>query len=180
MLKKKRCKGCGKYFQPQRPLQMVCANFECVRKYQDKKEKKRAQTERKRLKQQKELLKPVSELKKELQVVFNRYIRLRDRHQPCISCGRPLGTKYDAGHLFPVGHYDGIRFDEDNVHAQCVQCNRDKHGNQSEYMLRLPDRIGKDRYVELLNRREQVIKLTGPEIRVKIKEYKAKIKKLKE
>ena len=30
---------------------------------------------------------------------FNTFIRLRDKHQPCISCGKPLEGKYDAGHF---------------------------------------------------------------------------------
>ena len=48
-------------------------------------------------------------------------IRLRDKHQPCISCGKPLEGKYDAGHFFQQQN-NRSRFNEDNVHGQCVHC----------------------------------------------------------
>jgi hypothetical protein len=58
--------------------------------------------------------KTVGQLKKQLQPIFNEYIRLRDEGKPCISCGSY--NKLQAGHFWAVGGYDGLRFDEDNVH----------------------------------------------------------------
>ena len=46
-----------------------------------------AKAERKITRQKKEKLKGKAEFKKEAQAVFNRFIRLRDSEQPCISCG---------------------------------------------------------------------------------------------
>ncbi len=63
------------------------------------------------------------------QVVFNKYIRLRDKDKPCVSCDKPLGSKYDAGHYFSSGGHKAVTFDENNVHGQCVTCNQHKHGN---------------------------------------------------
>ena len=29
----------------------------------------------------------------------------------------------NAGHFFSVGNWDGLRFDEENVHGECAPCN---------------------------------------------------------
>ena len=86
------------------------------------------------------------------QFYFNRYIRLRDFGKPCISCGCP---NFDhASHFFPVRGNPKLRFDEDNVHGGCARCNTFMYGNQFEYGQRLPDRIGKNKFDELLMRKQ--------------------------
>lgn len=65
-----------------------------------------------------------------LDKVFSLYIRLRDskefgfRAARCISCGdvKPFDM-FDAGH-FVSRNAMAIRWDEDNVHAECCRCNR--------------------------------------------------------
>ena len=126
----------------------------------------------------KEKLKTHSEWLNDLQKVFNTYIRLRDTGKPCISCDRPLRDKFDAGHYFSVGAYPNIRFNEDNVHGQCVYCNQHLHGNVSEYAIRLPLRIGEKRYKELLEARNKPNKLTIDEIKLKIGYYKYEIREI--
>ncbi|MDR1089916.1 MAG: recombination protein NinG [Prevotella sp.] len=124
----------------------------------------------------KEKLKTHSMWLNDLQKVFNKYIRLRDKGKPCISCGCTLTGKYDAGHFMSVGAYPNIRFNEDNVHGQCVACNQHRHGNTTEYSLSLPMRIGIERYERLLQIRNEPLKLTTGEIKEKINYYKLKIK----
>jgi hypothetical protein len=123
-------------------------------------------------------LKTHSDWLKDLQKVFNKYIRLRDHNMPCVSCGRKLGEKYDAGHYFSVGAYPNLRFNETNVHASCVYCNQHKHGNIAEYSIRLPERIGEDAYKQLLIDRSKPLKLTIPEIIEFIEVYKNKVKNI--
>ena len=65
--------------------------------------------------------KTLSKLKNDLQVIFNKYIRLRDNDKPCVSCGKR--NKLQAGHYFAVKNYDAFRFDERNVHGECAGCN---------------------------------------------------------
>jgi hypothetical protein len=115
----------------------------------------------------------------DLQKVFNSYIRLRDADQPCISCNRPLKGKYDAGHFFSVGAYPNLRFDEDNVHGQCVHCNQHRHGAISEYAIYLPIRIGIEKFESLKERRAKPLKLSIPDIKEMIDYYKLKVKTLK-
>lgn len=118
-----------------------------------------------------------SQWMKETQKVFNAFIRARDKGKFCISCPRPLAGKYDAGHYFPSS-YPMLRLDEDNVHGQCVQCNRDKHGNLAEYKIRLTARIGQERFDALEQRRLTPKHYTIPEL-IELKEfYKHKLKQL--
>lgn len=74
---------------------------------------------------------------------FNEFIRLRDKDQPCISCGR---YKIEhAGHYYPAGKFTSVRFNEDNAHGQCLHCNYFLHGNLIKYRVFLLRRIGEAR-----------------------------------
>ncbi len=85
---------------------------------------------------------------KRAQVDFNRYIRLRDKNDGCISCGRFInndhlrGGDYDCGHYRSVGSCRELRFDPLNAHKQCKHCNRDLSGNVVEYRINLIKKIG--------------------------------------
>ena len=67
-------------------------------------------------------------LKAKLQIVFNKYIRLRDSEDGCfvcISCGEVKRVEdMDAGHYYATKGYDGLRFNEYNVNGECSGCNR--------------------------------------------------------
>lgn len=178
VLKPKKCKYCKLEFTPTKPLQMVCS-YKCGIEYGKAVIKsKQSQEWENQKKSIKERLKTHSDYLKELQVIFNKYIRLRDKDQPCISCGRELKGKYDAGHYFSVGAYPNLRYDENNCFGQCVHCNQHKHGATIEYGLRLPDRIGLDAYNKLIEEKDKPFKLTVPEIVELKKIYKEKIKAL--
>jgi hypothetical protein len=73
----------------------------------------------------------------DLQDAFNAWIRLRDAGQPCISCGRPYGDRWHAGHYRSVGSEPSLRFEPDNVHLQCPACNLHLCGNQAPYRVNL-------------------------------------------
>ena len=175
-VRQKKCRICKEWFKPRySTLQPVCNNPKCIlefKKQQDAK-KRKAQT-----KQMREALYTYSTWLKKLQVVFNKYIRERDKAKGCISCGRSFSGKYDAGHFYSVGSHPELRFDEDNVHGQCVYCNQHKHGSIAEYSEGLEARIGVDRLKALRGRRGQNLKLSIPEIKEEIERYKQKIKKL--
>ncbi len=139
----------------------------------DVKRKEKALKEKK-----KESLMTLSDWLKIAQVHFNRYIRERDKNKPCISCGEFRKTN-DAGHYFSVGLYPNLRFNEDNCHRQCVFCNRHLHGNESEYSLNLPNRIGKENFEKLVSERNKPKHYTIPEVKFLIETYKQKLKDLK-
>ena len=77
---------------------------------------------------------------------FNKFIRERDKHLGCISCG---GAVENAGHYYSAGQYPPLRFNEDNVHGQTIACNKWRHGNLIEYRKGLVKRIGEDRVRKL-------------------------------
>ena len=76
-------------------------------------------------------------------------VRLRDKGKPCISCGCQWRTNFEAGHCFPT-RFNSIRFNWFNINGQCFRCNNFLRGNQEEYILNLPERIGKDNFKELI------------------------------
>lgn len=167
--KNKKCKECGENFTPFKTTQVVCstkcASILAEKKVWHKEKKERA-----------EKLRTRTEWLNILQVVFNKYIRERDKNKPCISCGKSLIGKFDAGHYFAVGSYPNLRFNENNVHGQCVYCNQHLHGNHVEYGIQLIKRIGQFDYDKLMMLRNDPLKMTLFEIKQKIKLYKLLIK----
>ena len=91
--------------------------------------------------------KTLSQLKAIAVTHFHKYIRNRDRGKPCVSCGRH--TTLQAGHYYSAGQHPSVRFNEDNVHGQCLSCNYFKHGNLINYSHNLLDRIGQERFKKL-------------------------------
>lgn len=124
----------------------------------------------------------LSALIEQTQVLFNKYIRLRDEGKPCISSGHPYKRDNEAGHCFSVKQYAGLRFDYDNVHGQSVQDNRFNEGNHLDYLINLPKRIGEERFHALIKRAEDYKKnghkFTRDELYDIQKEVKQKIKNL--
>lgn len=177
-LKEKKCKQCGIKFIPQNTLQSVCSLACAVEFNQRYFKAKRDRDWKEKKKELKEKTKTHSQWLNELQVVFNTYIRARDKNKGCISCGKPLTGKFDAGHYLSVGAYPGRRFDEDNVHGQCVECNQHKHGNHVEYGIRLRARISEIAFDTLMSMRNEPDKLTIYEIKEKIEHYKKLTKSL--
>jgi hypothetical protein len=92
-------------------------------------------------------IKSTTELANEAQKEFNKYIRTRDAHLPCISCGRPN----DGNHQRHASHYRSVkaakqlRFNTYNVHASCMQCNSHDSGRIVEYRIGLENKIGREK-----------------------------------
>ena len=91
------------------------------------------------------------QLIKKAQIVFNKFIRERDIDQPCINCGNY--RKLQAGHFYAAGFYSSLRFDEDNVHGECLQCNYfNSQSHAQGYAVNIIRRIGEER-VNLLHQK---------------------------
>ncbi len=118
--------------------------------------------------------KPKSFYVNKFQSLFNKYIRTRDKDDPCISCGKHR-TTYHAGHYLSVGGHTELRFNEDNVHKQCVYCNVFLSGNLLNYRNGLINKIGLER-VLILESKHEPNKLTIPDIKELILNYKEKIR----
>lgn len=133
--------------------------------------------QRKESREKREKLKTRSDHLREAQTVFNAFIRERDKDMPCISCGRFHQGSYDAGHYRSVGACPELRFNEDNVHRQCVPCNQHKSGNVVEFRIGLVARIGELRVAEL-ERKHEPRKYTIDEAKAIKDEYRIKLKGL--
>jgi hypothetical protein len=185
-LKPRACKQCGERFMPDRLGQTI--HKECVYPFAlkliEKKLKAKAKTERAQTRARKEAIQTIPELIRIAQREFNAYIRARDRHQPCICCGHPLGDgevggAYDCGHYRSTGSASHLRFDERNAHAQRKVCNRYGAGRAVDYRIGLVARLGVEA-VEALESDNGIRKWNRDELRQIAATYKAKRKELED
>ena len=117
--------------------------------------------------------KSVSKLKKDLWVVFSKYIRQRDKYT-CVTCGKKgEGSGIHAGHYITmsVGGL-GLYFHEKNVHAQCYRCNIHLSGNWTAYREFILKQYGQEVDTKLLNMKSQIVKLSEQDYIEKIAHYK--------
>lgn len=114
-------------------------------KKQASKQKEADREFKRETKRRKVAAKSKSDWAKEAQREFNRFIRLRDAKQPCISCQRHHQGQYHAGHYKTVGAHPELRFNEDNCFKQCAPCNNHLSGNITNYRPNLIELIGQNR-----------------------------------
>ncbi|WP_196248838.1 recombination protein NinG [Burkholderia multivorans] len=181
-LKPKKCRECGVVFTPARSLQKVCSPACAVALTEKEKARKLARAqraERKSLREALDKAKTRGTHLRELQTVFNRWIRARDADLPCISCGRPASWKgqWDAGHYRSVGSNPAVRFDPLNVNKQCGPCNVHLSGNLIAYRAGLVAKIGLEA-VERLEGPHLPLKLTIAEIQDMKAFYRAELRKI--
>lgn len=185
-MSKRKCANCKERSEASvmliKGLQAFC-DKECLIEYASANVKKLAEKgrniERKQLaeKKRKLNLNDKSLRRKAAQNAFNAYIRLRDKDQPCISCGRYHEGQYHAGHYLTRGAHPELAFEPLNCHKQCSACNNHLSGNIANYRIRLIDKIGLDK-VEWLEGKHEPKKYTCDELKLIETTYKNKIKEL--
>lgn len=171
-----RCKNCKEKFEPKTFNRKYCYKDECIDAYFIYLKKEAAKKWNKEKKKRKEKLQTVQDLMKVAQSVFNKWIRLRDKGKPCISCNNPVPKKVNAGHYIASGKSKFLTFNEDNVHLQCEYCNTYLHGNLLDYRINLFDKIGKERVEYLEANRHKTKKYTREEILAITDKYKKLLK----
>lgn len=120
--------------------------------------------------------KSISTLKKKLWKEFSIFIRTRD-NWICFTCGRKAeGSGLHAGHFISkaVGGL-ALYFDEENVNAQCYNCNINLGGNIWEY----GQRLGKEKVDSLYKKKLLYTKWSIEDYENKIKYYKEKNENLR-
>jgi len=183
----KKCRACPNKFEPFNSLQVACSPA-CALQYAQKDLQKaaerKAKEKRQWIREGRKRLKSRGEWLKEAQAEFNKFVRLRDRFQPCISCGTYpddsgliTGSRIDAGHYRSVGACPELRFEELNCHAQCVKCNQHLSGNTVEYRIRLIQRIGTEA-VEWVEGPHDPKKYTVDDLKAIIAHYRRKNREL--
>lgn len=102
--------------------------------------------------------------------IFSQYIRLRDGR--CVSC--ETGGAENAGHFW----HNVLDFDEDNINAQCVRCNKWLSGNLASYSVYLLGKLGKRGFDKLNLKHTRAMKsnkLTIEDYEKIITKYKKKL-----
>lgn len=163
-MKLKKCRICKEEFFANFTTKIVCSIACALIHAKQVREKKQRKADAARRQE----LKTPSTIKKEAQVEFNKFIRLRDHGLPCISCQREeweilastgkgsIGGLWDAGHYLSRGARPEHRFNEDNCHKQCKRCNGGS-GNFSSvdatvitrYRENLIEKIGEEKLLAL-------------------------------
>ena len=154
--KKCKAKGCGREFRPIRPMQCVCSpvcGLSVARAKREQAEAKKLKEQRKKDREKREELKPLKWFHAKTKAAVHKYIRTRDKDEPCISCGTTESAQWDAGHFISVGSDSSLRYDFFNIHKQCCVCNQHKSGNLLRYRANLIPKIGE----------QEVLRLEGPQ-----------------
>lgn len=167
-----RCRNCKEKFEPVRFNQKYCLKDECIRVFV---EEAKSKAWKKTKKNMQEDLETIQDLVKATQIVFNKYIRLRDKDELCISC-KQKPKKSNAGHYYNANNHWNVRFNEDNVHLQCEHCNTFLSANLINYRENLLKKIGEDKFQLLEAEANKTRKFTKEELKEIIETYKKKIK----
>lgn len=144
-MKDKTCKACKEKFTLSRSMQSVCSPacaLALVTAKSARQAKVKAVAEKRETKARLEKLKSRAEWAREAQAAFNRWVRLRDAADACISCGRHHQGQYHAGHYLSRGAHPELAYEPLNCHKQCSPCNTHLSGNIALYRGRLIEKIG--------------------------------------
>jgi len=127
----------------------------------------------------------ILKLKAKVQKVFNKFIRSRDSEDGyfiCISCNvRKSISQMNAGHYYPAGQYQSLRYNEHNVNGECIQCNFYGGDHLITYGHNLRKKIGNDAVDQLdliasVEKNKGHHKLDRMTLMVKLSIYKDKLK----
>ncbi len=161
-----KCKHCKKNIDKDEPIQVIPlgqVHVNCMDDFVNKifiDNKMKKQKRQKEMKAYKKKVKTKSKLK-QTQIIFNEYIRRRDATPigPCISCGMAIkfgDKKCHAGHFYTRGARSDLRYNEDNVFAQCYSCNI--YGDAKtmvQFKKNVIKRIGQKKFDKLSERIQQ-------------------------
>jgi len=120
-------------------------------------------------------------IEKRLDKVFSEYVRKKETKNgwgKCVSCGTPKSyEQLDAGH-FINRKWRATRWLEENVHIQCIACNRFGEGDAAGYALYMLGRYGQKKveYLQALSR--ETAKFTDSEGELMIKDFRQKLDEL--
>lgn len=175
----KQCKTCSEPFEPKQAYNSTIKTNRCdVCLKTAQALKNLASIKKEKKAKQKEDLLTLQDYLKMTQAIVNKYIRLRDKDEKCISCGKEIKGVEHASHYMSSGGHANIRFHEDNIWKSCYKCNVMLSGNQLEYRKRLIKKIGIER-VDWLEENGSVIrKYTKEELKEISAIYKKKIKEM--
>lgn len=151
---------------------------ECIKIYADKIREKEFRKETTKMKKEFNE-KDITFWENKAEKQCNKYILLRDKGKPCISCNTENpNIDYAAGHYIPKGRSAALRFHEFNIHRQCNNyCNSKNSGNLIPYRMALVKLYGEE-YVQWLDKSHTMPRYRLDDYRRIFEEYKTKINNL--
>ena len=180
-IKLKKCKVCSQKFVLERFNQQTC-DYNCAIQLSKDKQKEKINKEWKVKKAiLRDNLKTLGQYEADAKKSFQKWIRMRDDKQPCISCGIQQTDLWDGGHYKKAEIYSGVIFDENNCHRQCRKCNRFLNGNELNYRQGLIQRYGIE-YADQIEQKANETrnyKFTKEELIAKKLKYDILIKEIK-
>lgn len=143
-------------------MQLVCSPECAIALAKAKNEKAKSAeklADRRETKKRLKAIKFRSEYLKEAQAIANRYARVRDAKDGCISCDKPASWhgQWHGSHFRSVGAASAVRFNLWNIHKACSVCNNHLSGNIAEYRPRLIEKIGIEK-VDWLQSQNQLVR----------------------
>ena len=113
---------------------------------------------------------------------FSRFIRLRDTdhfgYGTCITCSKRYPfQKLDAGHWQSRAKM-ATRFDERNVHSQCVSCNRFNGGESYSHGYQIAIKYGEEVKDRIEYKSNGAYHMTDDERKHLTEYYRTKVRKL--
>lgn len=126
--------------------------------------------------------KSISKLTKNLDLIFSRFVRVKNANDEgictCYTCGHKAHyKKMQAGH-WVSRFYKRVRWDERNVRPQCPMCNLWKNGDPVVFRENLVKEIGEEQVKELESMRHELFKTSREYLQQKTKEYVKKFNDL--
>jgi len=114
-----------------------------------------------------------------VKAIFQKWIRLRDKNEPCISCGIVETNLWDGGHFLKAELYSGLIFHEMNCNKQCRKCNFFLDGNELNYREGLIKKIGENNVILLENSKDfnREYRYSNEELEAIKEKYSSLIKK---
>ena len=137
------------------------------------------QAERETVKARKVAIKSRQQWLAECQAIVNKYVRLRDHAEGCISCDKPSTWQgqWHASHFRSVGAATAVRFHLWNINKSCSVCNNHLSGNLSAYEPRLMEKIGSAK-VDWLRAQNQITRYDIPYLERLKKIFTKKVKRM--
>jgi Bacteriophage Lambda NinG protein len=159
LTKKYYCKVCKAPFKKERLKQKICGETACIVETVYRSKAKRERLDRAETKVKLEAIKPRAKFMAEAQAIANRYARIRDVNDGCISCDKPStwGGQWHGSHFRSVGAASAVRLNLWNIHKACSICNNHLSGNIAAYAPRIVVKIGAER-VEWLQSQNQLVR----------------------
>ncbi len=119
-------------------------------------------------------------MKEKLDIIFSKYIRLRDTNEDgygtCCTCGKTFHYRdLGCGHFRKRRHLS-VRWDEENAHIQCTPCNTED--DMAAYMIFMLNEYGVEVAQRIIDRSQARADYVKQDYEEMYQYFRGKVKKL--